>query len=83
MRKHILFLSSVFPFIGYNGPPLCPQNVKTSVQKYKSYHYNANDRFGFNDIFIKFAKATKRLFEENLVQPVVIDLFSNEHRHGI
>ena len=27
------FLSSAFPFFGYNGTPLRPQNVETSVQK--------------------------------------------------
>ena len=46
MRKHTFFLSSAFPFIGNNGTPLRPQNVKTSVQNISSYHHNANGRFG-------------------------------------
>ena len=34
-RKHAFFFSSIFPLIGNNETPLRPQNVKTSVQKYK------------------------------------------------
>ena len=41
------FLSSVFPFFGYNGTPLRPQNVERHLLKNKScYHHNANGRFG-------------------------------------
>ena len=42
-----LFLSSVFPFFGYNGTLLRPQNVERHLLKNKScYHHNANGRFG-------------------------------------
>ena len=46
MRKQT-FLSSVFPFFGYNGTLLRPQNVERHLLKNKScYHHNANGRFG-------------------------------------
>ena len=42
MRKQTFFLSSAFPSFGYNGTPLRPQNVETSIRYSDSWEVYTN-----------------------------------------